>query len=234
MDIVKLIGMIPGAKPILKTLFKKQYLARIRKGEEYRRKCYKENGLKAATLFHSCMEECGFNYVAAYGTMLGAIREHGFIKHDLDLDFWMWIEHDTPDIVTALSKYGFKLHSHYSVDNDKLGKELTFDYKGCHVDIFFIYPPINKVTYSTLFIPNDEGKKNLYQPVRIELPVSREKRKEKFENIELYVPSNVEELCTLRYGPNYMTPNPEWDWKTATECVVEWTEMVAVTKVQHY
>lgn len=234
MDIVKLIGRIPGVKNLLKRIFKKQYEARIRRCEEYRRRCYEENGLKAASLFHRCMEEYGFNYVAAYGTMLGAIREHGFIKHDLDLDFWMWIEDDTSDIIEALQKYGFRLYAHYSINNDLLGKELTFDYNGCHVDIFFIYPPINKLPYSTLFIPHEEGRQIIWSPLRIELPVSTNKRKEKFESIELFVPSNAEELCSLRYGPDYMTPNPQWDWMKAKESVIDWNEMRPQTTVKHY
>ena len=234
MDVVKLIGTIPGFKPVLRTIFKKQYYARIQRQEEKRRESFKNNCMEAVSRFHKCMTENGFNYVAAYGTMLGAIREHGFIKHDLDLDFWMWIEDDTCDLVSALERCGFKPHAHYSIDNDKLGKELTFVYNGCHIDIFFIYPAINVCPYSTLFLKNNGKKSQYYTPLRVELPVARTKRLVPFESINLYVPYNAEELCALRYGPDYMTPNPAWDWRKSTESVVDWEEMISVTTVKHF
>lgn len=35
-----------------------------------------------------CTKE-GITYYAAYGTLLGAVREHGFISWDYDADLWM-------------------------------------------------------------------------------------------------------------------------------------------------
>ena len=234
MDIVGLIGKIPGAKPVLRKLFRKQFEERVRKSAELSKQLFIDNGLKAVAQFHKCMEDNGYKYVAAYGTMLGAIREHGFIKHDLDIDFWMWKEDDDDKLVKALEEYGFKLYAHYSIDNDRLGKEYTFSYNGCHADVFFIYPPINAIPYSTLFNIKLEGGREKRVPMRIELPVSRERRLEKFENQEIYVPVNAEELCVLRYGPDYMTPNPGWDWHKSTDSVVVWEDMSSLTTVKHF
>lgn len=234
MDIVGLIGKIPGIKPVLRKLFKKQFEARVRKSAELSKQQFLSNGLEAVRRFHECMETNGYKYVAAYGTMLGAIREHGFIRHDLDIDFWMWKEDDDDRLVKALESYGFKLYAHYSIDNDKLGKEYTFSFKGCHADVFFIYPPINKIPYSTLFLEVQRGKKKVRVPMRIELPVSNDRRIERFETLQLYVPANAEELCVLRYGPDYMTPNPGWDWHKSTNSVVVWKEKEPLTTVKHF
>lgn len=43
-----------------------------------------------------------------YGTLLGAYREHDFIKHDFDLDIGMWLK-DADAAKQAMIKNGFKL-----------------------------------------------------------------------------------------------------------------------------
>lgn len=234
MDIVGIIGKIPFVKPILRKVFRKQYEDRVRKSAERGKRVFKENCLEALGQFHRCMEEKGYRYTAAFGTMLGAIREHGFIKHDLDIDFWMWIQDDSAELVSLLKTYGFKLSAHYSIAQDRLGKEYTFSYKGCNVDIFFIYPAVDKLPYSTCYKSEIQGRKEIYIPMRLELPVSKNRRLEKFEDMQVYVPENAEELCAMRYGQDYMTPKLDWDWHIAHESVVEWYEQVNHTKVKHY
>ncbi len=226
MDIVQQIGKIPGMKPVLKKVFKGAYEKRLQNKIAERAKTYKQFGLEALTKFNECMTANNFRYTLAFGSMLGAIREHGFIKHDLDIDTWMFIEDDNEKLVPELEKYGFHLLYHYSIDNDKLGKEYTFDYNGCHIDIFFIFPAINKYPYCNDFVHEE---KHIYLPRRIEMPFSREIRYEKFENLELPVPANAVELCEYRYGKGFMTPNPQWNWERAKESVVEWREMMEKT-----
>ena len=69
MDIVGLIGKIPGIKPVLRKLFKKQFEARVRKSAELSKQQFLSNGLEAVRRFHECMETNGYKYVAAYGYM---------------------------------------------------------------------------------------------------------------------------------------------------------------------
>lgn len=62
-----------------------------------------------------CRKE-GITYYAAYGTLLGAVREHGFIAWDHDADLWMKRE-DRERFAEALKKYP---NPKYSVSNGDL------------------------------------------------------------------------------------------------------------------
>ncbi len=236
MDIFSVIGNIlpVKVKSRIKKIFKKAYAKRKEKLIDKRRKHYHQYALEALTKFDECMRKNGFKYTLAYGTLLGAIREHGFIKHDLDMDTWMFIEDDNENIVPELKKYGFNLLYHYSVDNDKYGKEYTFDYKGCHVDIFFIYPPVDKLPYCTDYVWSEGMRKHERLPRRLELPISKEIRLEMFEDLMLPIPANAEQLCEFRYGKDYMTPNPQWDCIEEAKDVVDWPEMISKTTHTEY
>ena len=55
--------------------------------------------------------------------------------------------------------------------------------------------------------------RNQRLPQRLEMPIIKERRLEQFETLQLPVPINAEEICAMRYGPNYMTPDPSWHWE---------------------
>jgi hypothetical protein len=60
-------------KPIYHILFYNRY------GRK-RRESYLKNAHETICKFNECMRESNIEYSLAYGTMLGAIRERGFIK----------------------------------------------------------------------------------------------------------------------------------------------------------
>lgn len=197
-------------------------------------KIFRENALDALKAFVDCMEEQGIKYTLAFGSILGAIREHGFIKHDIDIDTAIWIDDYKPDMVAALEKVGFTWVFSHTVDDGKLGREDTFEYHGVRIDVFYFYPAIDKLPYCCDFLWQDELGPSCRLPRRVEIPLSHERRKVPFEGIEVYVPDNAEEFCKFRYGSDYMTPNPSWNWINEREHIVEWHDKVGVTKSQKY
>lgn len=197
-------------------------------------KNFRTHGLHVLKEFTACMDSHNRPYVMFAGSMLGAIREHGFIKHDLDIDTAMWIDDFCPQVIDELFQAGFRVLHTFSIDNDRLGKELTFEHlrTGIHIDIFFFYPPYKDSPYFCDFIQEPGMKVHQRMPRRIELPLIKERKKVPFEDTQVYVPANVEELCALRYGPDYMTPNPNWNWKRSKDSTVEWREMIPLTTHQ--
>ena len=76
-----------------------------------------------------------------FGTLLGAYREHDFITHDFDLDVGMYKDDYSMHFENDLYKKGFlKIRTFYleSVNSsEETITEVTFDYKGLQLDIFF-------------------------------------------------------------------------------------------------
>lgn len=219
-DIIKSIPFL--YKPIVTIIY--------RHSRRKQAKLYRDYGGEALRLFDECMEKNGYKYTLAFGSILGAIREHGFIKHDLDIDTFMWIEDFKPEIIDSLEKAGFTWFCNMSIENDKYGREDTFKYKGVSIDVFYLYPAIDKYPYCCDFVPFREKEKNKRFPRRVEIPVSKNRKRVPFETIEVYVPENAEEVCEFRYGPNYMTPDPNWHWESSYNAIKEWPEMIQSTQ----
>lgn len=200
-----------------------------------RNRVYLENGLQALQRFNECFEKNNLEYCLAFGTMLGAVREHGFIKHDLDIDTSMWYDDYTEKLSIYLAEYGFKLLHTCVVDDGKLGRHETYQYKGVNIDIFFFYPPVDRYPYCLDFLNRPDcatytksmQKYGGLLPRRIELPITRERQKVQFESIELYIPSNAKQILEYRYGPDYMIPNPNCVYNNH---IVEWPEKLGVYK----
>lgn len=232
MDIITLFSnKLPHAKQWVERTFPFVGKAMNDRRARLRTEAYKKYGLETAARFDQCMTECGYRYMLTAGTMLGAIREHGFIKHDMDLDVAMWIDDYRPQMITDLRRYGFEWLYSYQIENGKYGREDTFDYKGCRIDVFYLFPPIDgrQLPYLTDYWNEAGMAPGTYMPRRQEMPFVRETRRVKFETLSLPVPVNADEQCEFRYGADYMTPNPHWDNHKRVECIFNWPEKVSAT-----
>lgn len=200
--------------------------------QKKRNRLFRKNALSVLQLFDKCCEENSIKYTLAFGTLLGAVREQGFIKHDIDIDVCVWNNEYSDHIPNSLRKYGFKLMHTFLVDNGRLGREETYYLNGISIDIFYFYENNNDYPYCCDFLTYGNSptfRKSMevhgkVLPRRIELPLSREREKVRFETIELYVPKNATEILTFRYGEDYMTPKPNWNVRSHDTHIVEWHE----------
>ena len=198
---------------------------------------FQQNGLRVLALFDQMLTENGYKYSLAFGTMLGAVREKGFIKHDADIDVFMWIEDYTPRFIECLQQYGFSFSHSFSVDNDKLGKEDTIMYDGVQIDIFYIYPPIpgRELSYCCDFIvfPDCLSRNHSVRkyggllPRRLEIPMSHDVVRVPFESLSLPILANAHEFLSYRYGKDYMIPNPSWS-SGDNPSIIPWENKVAI------
>lgn len=181
---------------------------------------FQQKGLKVLDTFDKVMTDNNYLYSLAFGTMLGAVRERGFIKHDADIDVFMWIEDYDSNLIECLKRKGFSVSHTFSVDNDQYGKEDTIMLDGVQIDIFYIYPPIEGHTYpyccDFIIHPDCLSREHSVQkyggllPRRIEMPISHRVVRVPFENLYLPILSNAHEFLSFRYGNDYMIPNPKW------------------------
>ena len=219
-------------KPLYESLYKKRKYNK-------QNKIFKENALSVLNCFDKCMSGLGINYVLAYGTLLGAIREKGFIKHDIDMDVMVWSDEYTLSLTESLGKAGFKLTHQFLIDNGNLGREETYQLNSITIDIFYIFPPINNYPYVCQFTSYppyptfDLSMQKLGKvlPHRVEVPIDRERLFVPFETLSLPVPRNYEQILKYIYGDDYMIPNPNWTMGQYHTHIYDWYEASAVYNV---
>jgi hypothetical protein len=223
---------IPLVKPLLKPI----YYPYKKSIQDNRNLVFRQNALKVFKEFDEILTINNIHYSVFAGTLLGAIREKGFIKHDLDIDTCIWYKDFTPRIREVLEDHGFKLVGRFEVDGGSKASEETYQKEGVDIDIFYIYSDDKYPSYQCDFKMIDgtasyqkSMKKFGYVNVRrIEFPVSYEVVRVPFENIEVNILSNADEWLTARYGVDYITSNPGFHDTGSNPRMFDWVGVKAI------
>lgn len=154
----------------------------------------------------------GLQYWLNYGTLLGAYRDHAFIKHDYDLDIGMWWK-DSDGVKKLFLDNGFKLivEFHFGKWDSPEKTEYRFEFAGAFIDVDFYTIDQNDMayTFNPLFIDNhDYSQKGVLHPIiceRINNPI-RGLSRISFIGGEFWVPSNTEEYLVYNYGKGWKKP----------------------------
>ncbi|WP_158740069.1 LicD family protein [Defluviitalea raffinosedens] len=202
------------------SVFKRQVITRKK------RKLMQENGFEIISLIHKSFNEFRIMYFLDFGTLLGIIREKGFISHDLDIDIGVITDDRINNnfIRQILQSKGFKLKYEYIYKNEVV--EDSFVYKNIKVDISY-YKNDDQYSRCWLFYidPNRgiDNKTNRDEMNVVELTYSKisETKIIKINGIEMQVPMKPEKLLEEKYGLEWTKPNKNWIyWKapSATPC----------------
>ena len=200
-----------------------------------RRDYFKKNGIDVLDIFDKCLTKNNYDYTLAFGTMLGAVREKGLIKHDLDIDVAIWAEDYNDNLRKSLEDFGFHLVHELLVDNGRKGREETYMLNDVTIDIFYIYPAIDDYPYccdfyacegSVSFI-DSMNKFGQIKSRRLQLPWKKEFIRVPFESLDLPICANAHEILSFRYGEDYMIPNPKWNYLGMNKYITIWNEEIA-------
>ena len=98
----------------------------------------KEDAKYLLLTMNKVFKEHGIALMPAYGTLLGAVREHDFISHDFDVDTIIWAKdmQKALDLAPELEKYGIKLHCYV------LPWIFTYEYHGATCDIDVLHEAV--------------------------------------------------------------------------------------------
>lgn len=141
------------------------------------------------------------------GTLLGAVREGGFISYDKDMDLGVDALQYKPEIVECFQQAGFYLHGRYGIPD--CGLVLAFKRNEIKVDLFFFYRSWDRtVWHAAWHCPTPGATPQMIQYV---YPSFRLKYM-RFLDETFLAPAEPEKYLTLKYG-DWRTPVHKWDWK---------------------
>jgi SAM-dependent methyltransferase len=152
-------------------------------------------------------EEFGHDTFFCYGTLLGAVRERGFIGHDLDFDAaFVSGQSDGPSAAAELQQIGFKLI--------EAGLDVT-----CMRTALHIHDPASpsaRVDLFHLYFDSD-GKLAFPFGVAGTTEISKEEwqgtRDISFAGGTGQIPANSLAMVEHIYGANWRTPKPGFRWQ---------------------
>ena len=208
-------------KPLYHKLFKDRYYSK-------RRDALLSKSYDVIERFDKSLSESGIQYSLGFGSMLGAVREHGIIGHDADMDTLIWAENDNFKLVKeSLERAGFVRTRCFLIENGKLGREETYEYNSVPIDIFYIYPPVDELPYTAYYIPvegyrtprismKEAGR---VQAIRLDRPYEKEYIKVPFGPLMLPIMKHYDPILKACYGEHYMVPDPNYKRTHATKWI---------------
>jgi len=151
---------------------------------------------------HEILVAADLPYFADYGTLLGAVREHGFIKHDDDVDYTVPCGAPSP-----------KHYLDAFANHPTFKFQWAFEYKGEITELTFSY---NEVLVDFFFSRMEDGLAYNYAyrdtPGLVDWKPYRERRcvNGRYEDVDfvgakLRIPENYDEILTTKYG-DWHTP----------------------------
>lgn len=178
-----------------------------------KRRRLRRHGVDTLRKVHAILTECGVDYYADWGTLLGIIREGGFIRHDDDIDLTIVDSKTNPQaLLNALLNKGFEF-IHALKREDRI-LEFSVSWKKLSVDFFFRIPVecpgkvgIADVYYDPI-IKYETPDQNSYK-----IWLFDESIKTKiitFKGIEVRIPGKPEEMLEFEYGPEWRSPISNW------------------------
>ena len=152
------------------------------------------------------LKDIGVRVWMTDGTLLGYFRENDLIAHDFDADLGCLIEDFSDEIISALQKRGWELA--YVWGEKKQGLELTFKKGQVKVDIFFFYTDEDGRLWHGAWRKHDKKLLNLikyyYDPFEL--------KEVEFLGTKFYIPKDTLKYVSTKYGPDWKTPQKEWNW----------------------
>ena len=177
-----------------------------------RRRRLKKYGYAVLTELIEIDSKYNIGIVPIYGTLLGFVRDGGFMKHDDDIDVAVLSGLKVKDILQIfVEKYGYTYRHGLSYHGECT--EFTLQHKsGLTVDFFMMIDSGKELLSSVYYWKNDEK----YADVRqnnlkwVKHPYVAGFRSLELNGIEVKIPANSEEWLFYEFGKGWKVPDPNY------------------------
>lgn len=174
----------------------------------------KKYGYADLDAFFCALDGYSIKCFCEFGTLLGFIREHGFIAHDNDIDLGI-IEDDTFEwhlLENRLSSIGLKL-THYYTYNGKVTEQTYVFPDGLSVDIF-LYENISVTEMRTFVYYRDHDaiyNNNIERSVKaLVYPRISGIKWYEINGYKFRIPKDPESRLEAIYGKTWKVPDPNY------------------------
>ena len=159
---------------------------------KYRLHAMRKYGYVAVAKIQKSSNSVGISCFPMFGTLLGFVRDGGFISHDNDMDFMICEEAGLEKFYHLLLNEGFTF-GRYILFDGKF-KEFTMRYKECSIDFFGCGDAIgdNMIKVHTENYGDFWG--------ALEFPKPCDPQPYEVHGVETVLPRNYEEILRLNYG----------------------------------
>ena len=173
-------------------------------------------GFEICNLIHNTLSQHKIAYFADHGTMLGIIRENGFIKHDEDMDFSIPPNVSLSQVWKALSPCGFSIVHGFAINGHL--EEITLGYQGLTIDFFQCHAIGEKLGHYVFVSHYDHRTGNLlkvmaHERIRPPLQGLESKIFGELRKAQVALPINAVEYLTASYG-NWQVPDSKSDFSS--------------------
>lgn len=174
-----------------------------------RRRNMKRNGYRVLDEVYEISLKNNLNCFAVFGSLLGCIREGGFIPHDCDLDFGV-LPGTTPSKLVNIfvEQYNFKFLHAFSYHGEVT--EVTLQRWGVPMDFIFYKEDDTKSWCTVYHWSPDAGYTDARQNSVKNVNQARvtDLRTLTVHGARVFVPENYEEFLCSEFGAGWRIPDP--------------------------
>ncbi len=174
-----------------------------------------DNAKKSLMDLKEILDRLNIRFWLSDGTLLGCIREQGFISHDPDIDVSIFINEWKTEAIEELKNNGFKVKWRFGLP--ECGMEIATEKRNVKIDLMFYYQDNfvtdkdgNSLFWHSLWEQDSRALGKFRRMVRCTYEPF-ELKKIDFLGDKFYVPSDPEKCLARKYGL-WRIPVKTWDW----------------------